>query len=201
MRIIFSIAIFLPRVLMYQKRQISLPVGYKIARPKNRRLGTIVTSFKDFKLRKKQISPTFSYFLISNAVLYLYLANWLAHNNKMIEKSVFREAWSPEMTSQSFPVSCFRSRGFEPTGSEIWRFWYIKTRGRKIAIKIFFFAVHISTLRRFNRAKKESVLYTLTLWRRLDTIQTVLMWYMWYSRDSLIEPLCVKWFLLCCDSR
>ena len=30
----FSIAIFLPRVLMYQKRQISLPVGYKTARPK-----------------------------------------------------------------------------------------------------------------------------------------------------------------------
>ena len=30
----FSIAIFLPRVLMCQKRQISLPVGYKIATPK-----------------------------------------------------------------------------------------------------------------------------------------------------------------------
>ena len=28
------IAIFLPLVLMYQKRQISLPVGYKTARPK-----------------------------------------------------------------------------------------------------------------------------------------------------------------------
>ena len=25
----------------------------------------------------------------------------------MTEKSVFREAWSPELTSQSFPVSCF----------------------------------------------------------------------------------------------
>ena len=37
----FSIAIFLPRVLMYQKRQISLPVGYK-----NRTLGMIVTSFQ-----------------------------------------------------------------------------------------------------------------------------------------------------------
>ena len=30
----FFIAIFLPRVLMYEKRQISLPVGYKTARPK-----------------------------------------------------------------------------------------------------------------------------------------------------------------------
>ena len=29
-----SIAIFLPRVLVYQKREISLPVGYKTARPK-----------------------------------------------------------------------------------------------------------------------------------------------------------------------
>ena len=30
----------------------------------------------------------------------------------MTEKSVFREAWSPELTSQSFPVSCFWCRGF-----------------------------------------------------------------------------------------
>ena len=30
----------------------------------------------------------------------------------MSEKSVFREAWSPKMTSQSFPVSCFWSCGF-----------------------------------------------------------------------------------------
>ena len=88
-------------------------VGYKTARP-NRRLGTIVTSFQDFKLREKHISPTFSYFLINNALLYHFLANWLAHNKKMTEKSVFREAWSPEMTLQSFPVSCFWSRGFVP---------------------------------------------------------------------------------------
>ena len=47
-------AIFLPRVLMYQKREISLPVRYKTAR--HRRLGTIVTSFQDLKLREKQIS-------------------------------------------------------------------------------------------------------------------------------------------------
>ena len=30
----------------------------------------------------------------------------------MTEKSVFREAWSPELMSQSFPVSCFWCRGF-----------------------------------------------------------------------------------------
>ena len=45
----FSIAIFFASVLMYQKRQISLPVGYKTARP-TRRLGMIVTSFQDWKL-------------------------------------------------------------------------------------------------------------------------------------------------------
>ena len=32
----------------------------------------------------------------------------------MTEKSVFREAWSPELTSQSFPVFCFWCRGFVP---------------------------------------------------------------------------------------
>ena len=105
----FSIANFLPRVLMYQKHQISLPVGYK-----NRALRTTVTSILDSKPREKQISPTFSYFLINNALLYHFLANWLAHNKKMTEKSVFREAWNPELTSQSFPVSCCWCRGFVP---------------------------------------------------------------------------------------
>ena len=32
----------------------------------------------------------------------------------MSKRSVFREAWSPEMTSQSFPVSCLYSCGFVP---------------------------------------------------------------------------------------
>ena len=56
----------------------------------------------------------FSYFLINNALLYHFLVYWLAHNKKMTEKSVFRDARTPEMTSQSFPVSCFWSRGFVP---------------------------------------------------------------------------------------
>ena len=42
------------------------------------------------------------------------------------------------MTSHLFPVSCFWSRGFVPSGSEISRFWYIKTRGRKIAVEYIF---------------------------------------------------------------
>ena len=58
-----SIAIFLPCVLMYQKRQISLLVGYK-----NRTLGMIVTSFQDFKLGEKQISKSFSYFELPNSL-------------------------------------------------------------------------------------------------------------------------------------
>ena len=66
----------------------------------------IVTLFQDFKFRRKQISQTFSYFLINNTLLYHLLANLSAHNKKVTEKSVFREASSPEMTSQSFPVSC-----------------------------------------------------------------------------------------------
>ena len=50
----------------------------------------IVTSFQDLKLCGKQISPTFSYFLINSALLYHFLANLLAHKKKMTEKSVFR---------------------------------------------------------------------------------------------------------------
>ena len=74
----------------------------------------IVMLFQDLKFLGKQISQTFSYFLINSALLYHFLANSLAHNQKMTEKSVFCKASSPEMMSQSFPVSCFWFRGFVP---------------------------------------------------------------------------------------
>ena len=139
--------------------------GVQNRETKNRRLGTIVTSFQDFKLREKQISPTFSYLLINNSLLYHFLANWLAHYKKMTEKSVFRETWNPEMTSQSFPVSWFGLAVLYPTGSEIWRFWLVhQNTGKENRYRKFFFAIHISTLRRFNRAnRKKSGIYTLKL--------------------------------------
>ena len=136
--------------------------GLQNRETKDRRLGAIVTSFQDFKLREKQISPTFSYFLINNALLYHFLANWLAQNKNMTEKSVFREAWSPEMTSPSFPVSCFWSRGFLPHGK--WNLTHLVQQNteKENRYRKFLFAIHISILRRFNWAnKKNSVIYTL----------------------------------------
>ena len=63
-----------------------------------------MASFQDFKFWGKQISLTFSYFLINSALLYHslanLLANLLAHNKKMTEKSVFLKASSLEMMSQ-----------------------------------------------------------------------------------------------------
>ena len=129
---------------------------------KNRRLGTIVTSIQDSKPREKQISPRFSYFLINNALLYHFLANWLAHNKKTTEKSVFREAWSPELTSQSLPASCFWCRGFVPHRK--WNLTLLahQNTGKENCYRKIFFATLISTLGRCNRAnKKSSVIYTL----------------------------------------
>ena len=86
----------------------------------------------------------------------LFLANWLAHNKKVTKKFVFRETWSPEMTSQSFPVSCFWSRGFVSH-----RKWNLTLYGEGNSLSKKLFAVFISTLGRFNRAnKKYSVIYT-----------------------------------------
>ena len=134
---------------MYQERQISLRLGYK-----TRRLGITVTSFWELKLCEKQISLTLYYFLINSALLYHFLANLLGKNQKMSEKSNFCKASSPEMTSQSFPVSWFCT---------IWRFWYIKTPAKKNAIKIFVFAILISTLWKFYRANKKNLSYTLKI--------------------------------------
>ena len=75
----------------------------------------------------------------------------------MTEKSVFREAWSPELTSQSFPVSCFWCRGFVPH-----RKWHLtllahqntgkENRYRKT------FLLHLSAhWERFNQANKKNL--------------------------------------------
>ena len=67
------------------------------------------------------------------------------------------------MTLQSYQSPVFGLAVLYPTRSEISRFWYIKTRGRKIAIEFFFLAILISTLWRSYRAKKKknSVIYIL----------------------------------------
>ena len=64
----FSIAIFLPRVLMYQKRQISLPVGCKTARAKTGLQGPRKTDFFDIFLfsYKQHTIVTFLSELISS---------------------------------------------------------------------------------------------------------------------------------------
>ena len=61
----------------------------------------IVMSFQDFKLCGKQISPTFPYFLINNAVLYHFLANLLAHNKKN-EKHLLKILTGERLTSLQF---------------------------------------------------------------------------------------------------
>ena len=158
---VFSIAIFLSRVLLYQKHQISLLVGCKTARSKTGDWERLWRQFRTPSLAKNRFLRR-SYFLINNALLYHFLANSLAHNKKMTEKSVFREAWSPELTSQSFPVSCFWCRGFVPHRK--WNLTLLahQNTGKENRYRKKFFATLISTLGRFNRANKtKSVIYTL----------------------------------------
>ena len=81
---------------------------------KNRRLGTIVTSFQDSMPCEKQISQSFCYCELINSLRNGTIVCCLYENKKVSEKSVFRKAWSPEMTSQSSPVSCFWSCCFVP---------------------------------------------------------------------------------------
>ena len=157
---IFSIAIFLPHVLMCPKRQISLPVGYKNRDAKNRRLGTIVTSIQDSKPGEKQISQSFSYCELINLLRNGTVVRCLWENKKTSEKSVFREAWSPELMSQSFSVPCFWSHGFVPHRK--WNLLLVhQNTGKENRYGKNFFATLISTLGRFNRANKKNLSYTL----------------------------------------
>ena len=52
---------FLPRVLMYQKREISLPVGFKTARPKREHVNDC-DIISELQAARKQIPPTFFLF-------------------------------------------------------------------------------------------------------------------------------------------
>ena len=147
---------------MYQKHQISLPVGYKTASPKTGVWERLWRQFRTPSLAKNIFLRRFLIFLINNALLYHFLANWLAHNKKTTKKSVFCEAWSPELTSQLFPGSCFWCRGFVPHRK--WNLTLLahQNMGKENRYRKIFFATLISTLGRFNRAnKKISVIYTL----------------------------------------
>ena len=63
----------------------------------------------------------------------------------MSEKSVFCEASSPEIMSQSFPVSCFWSRGFVPHRKWNFTFLVCKYTGKENCygfLFLFFLSVH-----------------------------------------------------------
>ena len=64
----------------------------------------------------------------------------------MTDKSVFREAWSPELTSQSFSVPCFWSRGFVPHRKGNLMLLVHQNMGKENRYGKNFFAVLISTL-------------------------------------------------------
>ena len=82
------------------------------------------------------------------------------------EKSVFREAWGPELTSQSFPVPCFWSRGFVPHRK--WNLMLLvhQNTGKSLWKKRF--CCTLSTLGRFDRANKKNLSYTLKAAIRLS---------------------------------
>ena len=66
----------------------------------------------------------------------------------MTEKSVFREVWSPELTSQSLPVSCFGVAVLYPTGSENLRLLAHQNTGKENRYRKSFFAtlLHIGEI-------------------------------------------------------
>ena len=100
----FSITIFL--VLMYQKRQISLLVGYKTARPKIGDWEWMRRQFRTSSLAKNRFLRNF---LISykNALLYHFLVNWLAHNKKI---SFFQVCSTiPYLHSFPGPIPCVKA--------------------------------------------------------------------------------------------
>ena len=134
----FSIAIFLPCVLIYQKHEISLLGGYKTVRPKQE-TGNDCDVISGLQASRK---TDFS-------VIFLLWALFI-RKKENVEEICFYKAWSPEMTSHLFLVSCFWFRDFVSPRNEILVFGTSKHREGK-SLSNLFFALLISTLGRFNR--------------------------------------------------
>ena len=62
-------------------------------------------------------------------------------NGIKVQKSVFPETSNPEMTSQSFPVTCFWSHGFVPHRMWNFKFMVHQNIGKENRYRIFFFAI------------------------------------------------------------
>ena len=116
--------------------------GVQNCETKNRKLGTIVTLLQNSKPREKQIFYCELINLLRNGTV----VRCLWENKRTSEKSVFREAWSPELTSQSFPVPSFWSRSFVPHRK--WNLMLLvhQNTGKENRYGKNFFAVLISTL-------------------------------------------------------
>ena len=64
---------------------------------------------------------------------------------KRQRNSVFRETVSPEMTSQSFPVSCFRSRCFVPHPESEFQVFGTSKHGEEKSLSYICFSLYLST--------------------------------------------------------
>ena len=111
---------------------------------KNRRLGTIVTSISG-----KNTSQSFSYCELINLLRNGTIVRCLWENKKTSEKLFFARlgVLSWRHNRSQFPV--FGLAVLYPIGSEIWCFWYIKTRERKIAMEktfLLYLSVHWGAL-------------------------------------------------------
>ena len=142
-----------------------------------------MTSIQDSKPCEKQISLTFSYFLINNTLLYHFIANWLAHSKKMTEKSVFREGLESWIDVTIVPsLLLLVSRFCTPLEVKFDAFGTSKHGERKSLSKNFF-ATLISTLGRFNRANKK-ICFIHFKW----LFQFWLQWLLWcFFNPSLFE--------------
>ena len=65
-----------------------------------------------------------------HTLLYHFLANWLAHNKKTTEKSVFLRGLEFWNDVTIVPSVLFWVSRFCTSPKVIWHFWYIKTWGR-----------------------------------------------------------------------
>ena len=132
---------------IWRSRNVKFPFRWSTKpRDQKQKTGNDCDVISGLKISRKTDFSDIFLFSYKQRTLYHFLANLLAHNNKLTEKSVFRETLSPEMASHLFPVSCFWSLGFVPHRKRNLTFWYVKTRvwGRKIALNIFllYLSVH-----------------------------------------------------------
>ena len=180
----FLIANFLPRVLIYQKREISLPVGYKTKRPKTGDWEWLWRHFRTSRFAKNRFLLSFSY---------CELINLLRNGTNVVYKKI-RKCWRNLFIVKLVVLKWYQIRSHSPVLGlvvlypmevKFHVFGTSKHREGKLLSLFFILAILISTLGRFSWANEKKNLSCTQLYIILENSPKIIDYTPWLVKNCV----------------